>query len=148
MLGSPQGISESDGFPHMASQPAEPAAPQILSAVTWTESEPEMIFSASVRHHADRSILTLEGELDMATVGIFEEALGELELSARTIVVDLRPLSFLDCSGLHSLIAAQKRISSQGGRLRFIRGPRQINRLFSLTGVDTVFEFVEDAVPA
>ncbi|MEX0791246.1 MAG: STAS domain-containing protein [Actinomycetota bacterium] len=107
-----------------------------------------MIFSVSVRHEADRSVLVLEGELDMATVGVFETALNELELSARTIVLDLGLLDFVDCSGLHSFIAANKRVASSGGRLMFTRGPRQINRLFSLMRLDTLFEFVEDAIPA
>lgn len=107
-----------------------------------------MIFSASVHHDANRSILTLEGELDMATVGVFEEALSELELSARTIVIDLRPLTFVDCSGLHSFISAQKRLASQGGRLMFTRGSREMDRLFSLTGLNGVFEFVEDSTTA
>lgn len=140
-------ISDFDSFPPAAPSP-ELTPPLLYSAPTWTESEPEMIFSTAVFIDGSRAVVVLGGELDMATVGEFEQALSEVEQSAKSIVLDLSDLEFVDCSGLHSFISAQNRITAAGGRLAFIRGPRHIERLFTLTKVSSLFEFVEDGLTA
>jgi anti-sigma B factor antagonist len=139
-------ISEYDNS-SAAAQP-ESTPPLLHSAPTWTESEPEMIFSTTVLNDGTRAVVVLTGELDMATVGEFEQALSAVERSAASIVLDLKDLSFVDCSGLHSFIAAQKRITAAGGRLAFTRGPRHIERLFTLTQASSFFEFLEDGISA
>lgn len=131
-----------------SAHPAKSTIPLIRSAATWTESEPEMIFSTTVQHDGSRVVVALEGELDMATVGDFEEVLLAVEQTAPTVILDLAPLKFVDCSGLHSFIAAQKRIGAAGGRLLFTRGPRAIERVFTLTRVANFFEFVEEDISA
>lgn len=140
-------ISEFDNSPSATPRP-ESAPPTLHFAPIWTESEPEMIFSTSVFNDGSRAVVVLEGELDMATVGEFEQALSEVEQSAKSIVLDLKNLAFIDCSGLHSFIAAQKRITADGGRLAFTRGPRHIERLFTLTQASSFFEFLEDGISA
>lgn len=107
-----------------------------------------MIFSTTVFNDGSQAVVVLRGELDMATVGEFEQALSEVEQSVKSVVLDLKNLSFVDCSGLHSFISAQKRITAAGGRLAFTRGPLQIERLFTLTQVSSFFEFVEDGITA
>ena len=140
-------ISEFDNFPSVAPSP-ELTPPLLYSAPTWTESEPEMNFSTTVFDDGSQAVVVLKGELDMATVGEFEQALSEVEQSAKSIVLDLSGLEFVDCSGLHSFISAQKRITASGGRLAFTRGPRHIDRLFTLTQAASFFEFVEDGITA
>jgi anti-sigma B factor antagonist len=134
--------------PLSATPGPESAPPLLHSAPTWTESEPEMIFSTTVFNDGSRAVVVLSGELDMATVGEFEQDLSKVEQSAESIVLDLKDLAFVDCSGLHSFISAQKRITAAGGHLAFIRGPRHIERLFTLTQVSSLFEFVEDGITA
>ncbi len=140
-------ISEFDSSSSATPTPVS-APPLLHSAPTWTESEPEMIFSTTVYNDGSRAVVVLEGELDMATVGEFEQALSEVEQSGKSIVLDLKDLAFVDCSGLHSFISAQKRITAAGGRLAFTRGQRHIERLFTLTQVSSIFEFVEDGITA
>ena len=139
-----EGISEYDFSPQMTSHTPKSNGDSFLSAVNWTTSEPDMVFSASVGTEGELSVLKLRGELDMATVGIFEEVLNQVEETSSTIVLDLGSLAFVDCSGLHSFISAQKRIVSRGGRLMLTRPPRQIRRLFSLAHLDSFFEFTPD----
>jgi anti-anti-sigma factor len=107
-----------------------------------------MTFYTTVINYGPRSVLLLSGELDLATVGEFEQALFEVEQSAQDILLDLSSLEFIDCSGLHSFISAQKRITAAGGRLSITRGQRQIERLFTLTQVSSYFEFLEDGISA
>jgi anti-sigma B factor antagonist len=70
------------------------------------------------------------GELDLATSPQLQHELQEAQDSARLIVIDLRAVTFIDCSGLHVLLAAN------GGRARAILvAGRAVNRLLQLAGV-------------
>lgn len=139
-------IFESDNSSSFTRPEATPL--HLHSAPRWTESEPKMTFSATVSNIGSRAVVVLSGELDMATVAKFEEVLVDVERSAESILLDLGSLAFLDCSGLHSFIAAQKRVTAAGGRLTFTRGQRHVERLFTLTQTSSYFEFVEDEVSA
>lgn len=98
----------------------------------------------SVRNLGSRPTLTLQGELDIAAVAAFELRLNELERSnPPAIVLDLSRLRFLDCSGLHSFVAAERRIRSSGGRLLVVAGPAHVQRLFELTRTENLFDFVD-----
>ena len=54
-------------------------------------------------------------------------------------VIDLRGLSFMDCSGLSCLLA----IASDGLPVRFIRGPRNVQKVFEITDTADKVEWVE-----
>ena len=149
MAMSLQGISEFDPSTGWQPSPSPKSSDNPgLTAVTWEESELDMIFEAKVRNLSDRVVVVLDGELDMSTVSIFEEALTEAERCSGTVVLDLSRLSFMDCSGLHSFIRAHRRISAHGGRVFFIKGVHHIQRLFELTQLSSIFEFVEAELPA
>jgi anti-sigma B factor antagonist len=112
---------------------------------SYLSEQADVNFKVSTVRRPGTAVLVLEGELDMATVGDFDSAVGQLESeTAGTIVVDLSRLRFLDCSGLHSFVAARQRIAAAGGTLKLVPGPQHVRRLFALTRVDTLFEFVED----
>lgn len=112
------------------------------------DAPPDDYFSVSVRSEFDRATIALTGELDIATVEKFERGLTEAEQMSPTVVLDLRGLDFIDCAGLHSFISARKRIAASGGRLLFIQGSRAVQRLFTLTKVHTLFEYVEGQATA
>jgi anti-anti-sigma factor len=76
----------------------------------------------------------LAGELDIATTPRFRSALEEAQLYARTVVLDLRGLAFLDSSGMHAMVAAGARARELSRRLIVLRGPPNVDRLFTLSG--------------
>jgi anti-anti-sigma factor len=76
----------------------------------------------------------LSGELDLSTVGELLEALERLPHGAETI--DLGELSFMDASGLHALERYAQRTPEGTGPLVLENVPRQIRRLFEITGAD------------
>lgn len=81
-------------------------------------------------------VIALYGELDLATVSDLELAFMDAEaMDERTIVVDLRPLEFLDLAGARSLFAADARARRRGRTLHVLAGPRA-ERLFALAGLD------------
>jgi len=90
---------------------------------------------------ADAVIVGLSGELDLASAGSFEQALREAEASAGRLVVDLSGLGFIDSTGIHVLLEAQRR---SGGRLSLRRGPDEIHHVLELTGVADYFAFEDD----
>ena len=91
--------------------------------------------------------VVLGGELDIATVSELDAALRLAWASSDVIVLDLRELEFIDSSGVHLLVAADRRIRRAGGRLIVVRGPWEIDWLFVLLGIDRVLELVDSAAP-
>ena len=124
----------------------EPEKP--LTLAISPEASPGDYLNVAVRSEFDRATVTLTGELDIATVARFERGLTEAERMSPTVVLDLRGLDFIDCAGLHSFIAARKRIADSGGRLLFVQGSRAVQRLFYLTQVHAFFEYVESEATA
>ena len=86
--------------------------------------------------------LALAGELDLATMKLFERELERVAASEQRVVLDLRRLQFIDSTGLHAVLRADQRLAEAGGRLTIIRGPRAVERLFGLTGLDTRLRIV------
>lgn len=88
--------------------------------------------------------LELVGELDLSTVDPLKLRLELVEREdPHTIVVDLRRVSFMDSMGLGILVSHRLRARQAGRRLVLIRGPRPIQDLFELTGMQSQFEWVE-----
>jgi anti-anti-sigma factor len=86
------------------------------------------------------------GELDLATAPALEDALTQAGADARLVVLDLRGLSFLDSTGLRTVLQADARARSDGHDLLVVRGPQAVHRVFTLAGVDGVVPLV-DAPP-
>lgn len=89
--------------------------------------------------------VTLSGELDMLAASEFAAALSAAIHDSVLVIVDLSGLTFIDSSGLHVIVAAHAQVRGSGCRLVLIPGPRQVQRLFELTGIEERFEFVADA---
>ena len=92
-------------------------------------------FSISSRR-LDRGILVaLHGDVDLATASIVEDELRRAEHSEKRVVIDLREVSFMDSTGIRTLISADRRLRERGGSLQIIRVPAHVHRLFELVGI-------------
>jgi anti-anti-sigma factor len=97
-------------------------------------------FSIDVSPDGDRTIVTPHGELDLATVDELAHTLeGVVDGGARTIVLDLRDLSFLDSTGLRLLVEQTRR---EDASVQLVGGAAPVSRLFELTGLRDVLPFV------
>lgn len=77
------------------------------------------------------------GELDLASVPIFEAAVRDLELpSDGHVVLDLRRLSFIDAAGLHAVLDLHEQCLEVAAALTILPGPRHVQRVFELAGTD------------
>jgi anti-anti-sigma factor len=107
-------------------------------------------FSIADSRRADGSaLLTIAGELDIATVPVARERLSALiEAGADRLVVDLRDVSFMDSTGLAAFIHAKMRLGD-AGRLTLVMQPDSYARLIfevaGLVGVLDVVATLDDA---
>jgi anti-anti-sigma factor len=88
-------------------------------------------------------VLSVQGEIDMATVDTLALHLDGIAERAGDVTVDLRRVSFLDCLGLRLLLDAYATATAGGCRLEFVQGPLPVRRLFELTGTLAVLPFSE-----
>ena len=88
-------------------------------------------------------VVAVRGELDLDTMGELNEALAADNGLQATTVVDLRGLTFIDSSGVSGVLSAARRARDAGARLVCVPGPPQIRRVFEMTGIDTVLEWVD-----
>jgi anti-sigma B factor antagonist len=87
-------------------------------------------------------VLTLYGELDLATIPHLEQQL-ELARDHDRLVIDLSALRFMDCSGLRVLLAATQHAQENEQQLHLLRGAPPIQRVFELTNTSALFTFAD-----
>jgi anti-sigma B factor antagonist len=66
-----------------------------------------------------------------------------------TLVADLTRTRFCDSSGLHTLLAANKRAQAEGGELLLVIPHAPVLRIFAITGIDRMipnFTSLDDAL--
>lgn len=86
------------------------------------------------------------GELDIATVPHLDRSLRVAADTQDDVVLDLRELDFIDSSGGHLLIAADRRIRRSGGRLLVVHPSGEVAWLMRLMGIDRELELIEAPV--
>ena len=93
-------------------------------------------FRVEVRNADATTVISVSGELDLASSPALEEELERVAQSdAQLVVVDLRSLEFMDSTGLSVLVRAHQRAEENGRRLGLVNGSQQVQRLLTLTGV-------------
>jgi anti-sigma B factor antagonist len=81
----------------------------------------------------DRVIVAPRGEIDLATVERVRERLHDLEaVGFNVIVLDLRNVTFIDSTGVKLVL---EEVKKDGIDFAVIPGPRQVQRIFELTGL-------------
>src|SRR5690606_22765760 len=71
-------------------------------------------------------ILSVRGEVDIATVGELEEKISEIGDSG--LILDLTATDFMDSSGLRLLVSTHERFAAEGGRFRLAVRPGPLSR--------------------
>jgi anti-sigma B factor antagonist len=102
-----------------------------------------------VRSQGKATIIAVSGELDLASSPALQEELDRAS-DSDMLIIDLRELDFMDSTGLSVLVRAHQRAEEQGRRLAMVKGPQQVQRLLSLTGVAdrlTVVDRPEELLP-
>jgi anti-sigma B factor antagonist len=101
-------------------------------------------FRVEVRSEDRATVISVTGELDLASSPALEEELDRVaESDSELLIVDLRELEFMDSTGLSVLVRAHQRAEAQGRRLGLVNGSQQVQRLLTLTGVADRFTLAD-----
>jgi anti-sigma B factor antagonist len=96
------------------------------------------------------TVLAPTGRLDVAGAPALRDAVGEVVRDGPTkVVIDMEGVSFVDSTGLGSVIAALKQIRGTQGELRLAAPNQQVRVVLELTTLDQVFPYyatVEEAL--
>lgn len=92
--------------------------------------------------------LRLGGELDIAGVPSLEAAVRRICSDDTTsITIDLSGLGFIDSTGLAAIVHTSGLCAKHGYGFAIVPGPRPVQRLFEVTGLDAVLPFTGAAGP-
>ena len=104
----------------------------------------ELVLQVEVE--ADRHTLFAAGEVDIATTPELVTTLVELlAQGARSIVLDMGDVTFIDSTGLRGIFLVRELCEARGCDLEFTRVQRQAQRVFEFSGVLDRLPLVADA---
>jgi anti-sigma B factor antagonist len=101
----------------------------------------------SVERHSgdDLPVVHVSGEVDVHSAPQLREGLAaELDAATRAVVVDLTRVGFLDSTGLGALVAVRTAAGERGLALPVVCTSERIMKLFTITGLDGVFDIHQD----
>jgi anti-sigma B factor antagonist len=103
-------------------------------------------FSISTSEGDRRVVVTIRGELDLATAPELETALLERLDAGQEVVLDLRELQFMDSSGLRVLVTAHARAADGGPRFAIVRplAGTEVAKILDIAGVQQQLHVVEE----
>ncbi len=94
------------------------------------------------------ALIEVKGELDLASVVIFQAAIRDLGLACRErVVLDLRRLAFIDAAGLHAVLDLHEESLNVSAALKILPGPRNVQRVFELAEVEQLMPFSQLQYP-
>jgi anti-anti-sigma factor len=91
------------------------------------------------------AVVEVRGEIDILTASPLSARLDALTAGpCPDLVLDLRPMTFIDCSGLRLLCRARNRVLARQGRLRLVADSGRLLRILRPTLLAGVFEILPD----
>jgi len=108
--------------------PEEAAAQSVAKLTLVTSSE------------GDATIVRCTGKLVAGSTSMLKAEIRNLIPASKRIVLDLTELSYMDSSGLGTIIGLYVSAKSAGTRLEMINLSKRVHELFSITNVLSLFE--------
>ena len=105
-------------------------------------------FDCGVERTGATLTLYLSGEFDLMGVGPVEAALDPLPDGVDRVVLDLSGLTFLDASGLGTVLRASDRGRAEGFEVLVVRPRGVVNRVFTVTRTDRRLTMIDRAPAA
>lgn len=88
--------------------------------------------------------IAVEGEVDLATVDDLQKAIDEVfETDGKDLVVDLTGSSFMDSTGLKTLVMSHRRFDGAGRSFAIAVSGGPVSRLIDLSGINASIRTVE-----
>jgi anti-anti-sigma factor len=108
----------------------------------------EIVELGRLHIHSERDgdvhAIALRGEFDLAHAREVEQELKRVEATdARSIILDLSGLTFLDSTGIRLILEAQVRSRDDANRLVLLRGSAMVQRVLTIAGVEKLLPFAD-----
>src|ERR1700739_4582859 len=105
--------------------------------------------SFSIKKEGEVVVVDVEGQLIVGNrQELKQKVLDELEKGERKFVIDFTRTGYIDSSGLGVLVSLSKKIREQGGDLRLAGLNEDLQTLFELTKLDTLFTIAKTPAEA
>ena len=105
--------------------------------------EPELDFQLDVVAAPDRTVVSVGGELDVATAPELQAAITDALARDVPLVLDATGVTFMDSTGLAGLLAI--RSDGAGDRELVLRPSPAVRRILELTGITGIFQIDDSA---
>lgn len=94
--------------------------------------------------HGEHRVVVPRGELDLSTQAELRATINNLLVEGHVdLVVDLTEVSFLDSTGLGTLIAARRQAHTLKGTFSLVCSDGRVKQIFDVTHLTKVFAFHE-----
>lgn len=97
-----------------------------------------------IREESGKLVAALAGEIDLENAPEVRRILLECTSGGRDVLVDLSQVSYIDSSGIASLVEALQNANSGGSDLGLVAVSPQAMRVFELARLDKVFTIHPD----
>jgi anti-sigma B factor antagonist len=108
-----------------------------------------MSLAVSTEQHGEVAVVTVAGELDMATAPQLQQEVNRLVDDGQShLVFDLAGVSFCDSTGLSVFVRARNRCEAAGGEVSLAAPQRAVQRILEVSGLVEVlhtYPTVEEA---
>ncbi|GAA0724193.1 STAS domain-containing protein [Dactylosporangium roseum] len=109
----------------------------------------ETVWELSVRRQDGRAQLMAVGELDLDSAPkLLAEVVHQLEDGVTAVVIDLAGLSFIDSSGLGTLVGCWRRAQNAGATLVVANPNEDVAMTLEITGLDQILTVMRDGANA
>ncbi len=117
--------------------------------VTSTSGEPRGIELIEETFDPAGLVVTVSGELDVATAPAFREHLeAAIEAGTHRLVIDLTAVSFLDSVALAAIVHEKRRLAADGRMALVVDPSSYVMLVFQSTGLTQVLDLVETRAQA
>jgi len=110
-----------------------------------------MEFEISSETRGDDLIVSVRGDVDLATAPLLDRALADLWQPPDRLVIDAAGVAFMDSTGLGVLVKCAARARDEGGSIGLAAVTPRVRRVLAITGLDghlAVFDTVDAALRA
>lgn len=103
-----------------------------------------MAFQVGLENQGEFAVARAQGEIDLATVELLDLAVeSALSEGVKKLVIDLTEVTFLDSTGVRSLLSTDERVRALGGELTIVVAGGPVSRTLSVTAVDKILRIVD-----
>ena len=103
---------------------------------------------AGITESEGRLIIALEGEIDLEQAGAVRRALLDALKKGRNVLVDLSQVTYIDSSGIASLVEGLQVAKKQKSDLALVAVSQRVRRVLELARLDKVFQIHSDLAAA